>query len=341
MGSPLSPLLAEIFMADLERTILELDHAKSRIKFWYRYVDDILICTDGTDRQMDSFVDLINTLHPKIKFTFEREENNSINFLDLTITKTGDRLSFNIYRKKTFTDVTIPSDSQHPLSHKLAAYNSMVHRAHSIPMSHDNFSKEIRTIKTIAINNGYDVDLIDKLVKKKQQNLVLAAVFPSSPNEAKTYRSFSYFGVGSGKIQQILKNNGIHLAYKAPTTVGRILFNNKQKIDKLAKSGVYRLSCGECEGVYIGQTGRNFSKRRQEHLRSYRLKKDDSTYATHLLNMRHKPNWNMEVLHVVGKGRRLNTLEALEIYKHNKSANILLNDQTDLMSSTYFQLSKI
>lgn len=340
MGSPLSPLLAEIFMADLEHTILNLDHAKSRIKFWYRYVDDILICTEGTDRQMEGFLEVINSLNPKIKFTFEKEENNSINFLDLTITKIDDRLSFNIYRKKTFTDVTIPMDSQHPLSHKLAAYNSMIHRAFNIPLSNVDFSAELRTIKRIAFNNGYEGTLIDNLIKKKQHQMTLTAVVPSTPIGETIYKGFTYFGVESIKIKRILEKIGIHLAFRPPVTLGQILNNNKGKTDSLAKSGVYQLSCGECEGVYIGQTGRSFKTRRQEHQRAYRLhKKDDSTYASHLLDTSHKPDWDMQVLHVAGKGRRLHTLEALEIYKTSKGTNTLLNDQTDLMFSTFFPLS--
>lgn len=76
----------------------------------------------------------------------------------------------------------------------------------------------------------------------------------------------------SDKIKQILEKTGIHLAFRPHTTLGGILQNNKDKMDKLTKSGVYRLSCGDCEGVYIGQTGRNFKIRKQEHSRAYRLK---------------------------------------------------------------------
>ena len=79
MGSPISPILANIFMDNLEKTILSSNNSRN-ILFWYRYVDDILACFVGSQRQLDLFFNYINNLHPKIKFTLEIEENNSINF---------------------------------------------------------------------------------------------------------------------------------------------------------------------------------------------------------------------------------------------------------------------
>ena len=46
------------------------------------------------------------------------------------------------------------------------------------------------------------------------------------------------------------------------------LINNKlDKIEKINKSGIYKLSinCSNCDTIYIGQTGRSFKKRYKEH----------------------------------------------------------------------------
>ena len=55
MGSPLSPLLADIFMDNFESNLLNNKKISliSNIKFWYRYVDDVLCFWCGTDRQLD------------------------------------------------------------------------------------------------------------------------------------------------------------------------------------------------------------------------------------------------------------------------------------------------
>ena len=46
-----------------------------------------------------------------MKFTIEEEKGSKINFLDITILKENDNLSFDIHRKPTATDTIIPSDT--------------------------------------------------------------------------------------------------------------------------------------------------------------------------------------------------------------------------------------
>ena len=87
MGSPLSPLLADLFMSNIVKLIMDSELSKKHILFWYRYVDDIFACFKGTDRQIDIFNKFLNNIHPNIVFTNEIEIESSINFLDLKITK--------------------------------------------------------------------------------------------------------------------------------------------------------------------------------------------------------------------------------------------------------------
>ena len=93
MGNPLSPLLAEIFMNFLENKISQHSNFKYFL-YWYRYIDDVIACFSDTDRQLNSFLEFINKLHPNIKFTIELESQNSINFLDLTVTREKDKHVF-------------------------------------------------------------------------------------------------------------------------------------------------------------------------------------------------------------------------------------------------------
>jgi len=66
-------------------------------------------------------LEYFNNIVPSMKFTSEKEQNNKINFLDITITKNHEGLSFEIYRKPTATDIIIPNGSCHPREHKSAA----------------------------------------------------------------------------------------------------------------------------------------------------------------------------------------------------------------------------
>ena len=51
----------------------------------------------------DHFQRKLNLLHPALKFTVEKELNNSFNFLDVFVEKEGTGVLTRVYRKPTFT----------------------------------------------------------------------------------------------------------------------------------------------------------------------------------------------------------------------------------------------
>jgi len=72
-------------MNNFENRILKGSRFAKTIKFWARYVDDILIVWSGTDRQIDQLLKETNVMHKDIKFTVEKG-NKTINYLDPTRT---------------------------------------------------------------------------------------------------------------------------------------------------------------------------------------------------------------------------------------------------------------
>jgi len=64
MGSPLSPIIADIVMQDLEREVLETFDFD--IPFYYRYVDDIMLAVPTS--KIDSVFNKFNS--PKIKIHY-------------------------------------------------------------------------------------------------------------------------------------------------------------------------------------------------------------------------------------------------------------------------------
>lgn len=144
----------------------------------------------------------------------ELEDNNSINFLDLTITKCNNKLNFAIFHKPTHTDMVIHNTSTHPYSHKLAAFHSYIHRLFSIPLSDSNFQSELNIIKQIASNNGYQPNLIDHLLNKKFYSQALKLVYPLSP-KVKRFHTLAYIGNASDKICKYFKQKNVNIAFKA------------------------------------------------------------------------------------------------------------------------------
>ena len=74
------------------------------------------------------------------------------------------------------------------------------------------------------------------------------------------------------RLKRLLKSYQIKVATKPLRTVGNMLPTLKDKINKFDQRGVvYKISCLDCTGVYIDETGRSFKARRKEHQKTSNL----------------------------------------------------------------------
>ena len=83
MWSPLGPVLANIFMANLESMALR-PFSGNKPVMYCRYVDDIFLAFQSKD-DVNSFFQWMNDQHPQIKFTLKEETNKQISFLDVLV----------------------------------------------------------------------------------------------------------------------------------------------------------------------------------------------------------------------------------------------------------------
>jgi hypothetical protein len=70
-------------------------------------------------------------MHPELQFTEELEQDNTLNFLEITIHKTPTNIKISIYRKPACTDTLIPYTSNQPIQHKHAAVIYLYSRLNS------------------------------------------------------------------------------------------------------------------------------------------------------------------------------------------------------------------
>ena len=169
MGSPFAPIVSEVFMDLFEQRIFDASNNNNftqYITYWHRYVDDILCLWTGSLSQLQEFHKVLNSQFPAIKFTVE-VGGDKINYLDLSISIHNGRHQFEIFRKPTFTDITIQGDSYCPLTYKFAAFYSMIHRLLSVPLSSTSFQEEVNIIKHLAYVNHVNLD-IDNVIRKKR-----------------------------------------------------------------------------------------------------------------------------------------------------------------------------
>lgn len=344
MGSPISCLLADIFMDNFENKFMidpTLLRFTKEIVYYYRYVDDIIILWKGNQNDLNDFVNRLNSRHTKIKFTLELQKNNKLNFLDLTLEIINNTHNFDIFRKPTYTDNIIHNKSNHPWQHKMAAFNFLVHRLVYTPLSKSNFEKEKNIIFNIAHNNGYNANLINRLINRKIHKKQQISIYPrpTEPLEPTQYISIHFIGKGSHFLAQKLRSldKNITVAFKPINSLQKLLVNNKDITTDLDKSGVYRLKCNDCNAEYIGKTYRHLKTRIKEHLYAMKSGSRASHFANHLIEFNHNFDINntnnFSILHSHNNNSRLLKLEALEIYKSLNNNNTLsLNIQTEFLA---------
>ena len=81
MGSPLVPALANLLMGFHEQNWIGQATNVKPI-FCKRYMDNIFAVFES-ESDADVFYGYLNTRHENIKFTFEKEKDNTLNFLDM------------------------------------------------------------------------------------------------------------------------------------------------------------------------------------------------------------------------------------------------------------------
>ena len=270
MGSPVSPIVANIFMEAFEtRAISTTLHPP---KFWRSYVDDTCVIQDQSHK--DEFLNLINSVDNAIQFTVEdAKEDGSIPFLDTFITpEQNGTFSIGVYRKPTHTDLYLPWDSNHNLSAKYSVIKTLTHRAHTICSTPKLLEKELNHLEEVLGQCKYPKWAIRKIFK--QQHRKEKKHTPRRTTNKPINRSHIVIPYVAGiceSIKNIGKKHGVAVYFKGGRTLKNILVSPKDKDEMVNKNSViYSYCCGEidCNEEYIGESGRTFGERFKEHLKS-------------------------------------------------------------------------
>ena len=96
----------------------------------------------------------------------EIEENGSLSFLDITITRENNKFVTSVYRKPTFSGIFTNFESFIPEMHKLGLIETLFHRNFRLCSSQENFNQEIETLKSIFKHNHYFQNFVNQCIKK-------------------------------------------------------------------------------------------------------------------------------------------------------------------------------
>lgn len=314
MGSPLSPIFANIFMEEFEQRAIA--SAQFQPKVWLRYVDDVFAVWSHGEDKLDEFTEHINKVSPTIKLTTEKEENHKLAFLDVNVIKDKDSLKTEVFRKKTHTGRYLHYKSNHTESVKEAVAYSLFDRAKSVCLEKTTLATELTKISHDLQKNGYPQKLIDKCKKDRliKSNTVLNDEKPAA------FITIPYVPKLSEKIRRVARKYKIKTAFKSDNTLRQHLTKVKPKCDEQAsKNCIYSIKC-ECEGEYIGETKRPLKVRITEHKRNTKNGETTSSkLAKHAWENDHKFKWEeAKILHHESHYYKRKFVEGALIKLHEK-----------------------
>ena len=270
MGSPLSPIVANLYMESFEvEALRSVPHPPY---LWKRFVDDTFTILQSSHR--DEFLEHLNSIDHHIQFTAEDQRSDgAMPFLDILVTPGRDgSLSTSVYRKPTHTDLYLQWDSHHTLTSKYSVIGTLQHRANTICSNPQLLHKEEKHLNAALKNCKYPTWALNRvqMKTKKQDSKQVPPNRTNKNNQKKSYIVVPYYTRLSESIKNIGRKFGVQVYCKGGTTIKNLLMAPKDKDPIQKQSGViYRYQCDrvDCDEEYIGESSRTFGERFKEHLK--------------------------------------------------------------------------
>ena len=273
MGSPLGPILANIFLSHHEENWLNKCPIEFKASFYRRYVDDIFVLFESPE-SAHSFREYMSPKHQNLNFTVEQENIGSLSFLHVKICRKNGKFVTSVYRKPTFSGVFTNYESFIPVYQKRELLHTLLHRSFSICCDFKSFHFEIDHLKTILIKNNYPSNFIDSCIKSFLIKLYTPKVIVPNVPKRNVFVKLPFLGSTSfqsqKKLQKLFSDKltpcNLKIVFTSLVRV-KSFFIFKYNLPKMLLSGlVYKYNCGDCNATSYVKIRHHFEVRICEHL---------------------------------------------------------------------------
>ena len=250
---------------------------------------------------IEDFNKCLNDVHSRVQFTREEEEDQSIAFLDVLVTRKDDgTLTTSVYRKPSNTNIGIKPQSCQAPNVAAASLKGELCRCHRLCTTTEQTEKEIEFTLNLYEDNGHNREkmkgIADNYAPPPQkpfnkrttytykQKCTMAeaeshtkSLFDALPfrntnigdEEDKMFACIQYIPEIAQQMKKTLKKAGVATTFTSGTSLKDILCGkNTTHAPREKKKGIYRYTCScSDKAIYIGQTHRSCETRWKDHER--------------------------------------------------------------------------
>ena len=272
MGTKFAPVYATLVIGYLEEKLYKQIHEKYGSQYaeefihnWKRFLDDCFIPWTKSKSDLLELNNLLNNLHPDIKFTMEYS-NVQQPFLDVLVKRENTKIETDIYYKPTDSKQYLLFNSCHPKHTKTSIPFSLARRIRSIVTNEATLQKRMDELRIVLINQKYPKNVIDKGIQKamnvtredlrvvrekKIENLIpfVSTFNPKNPEMFNTIRQNLPILHEDETMKEIMQNYPIIKSKRQPWNLKKLLTRAKfaeiQESPKITKCN--RPNCGVCD----------------------------------------------------------------------------------------------
>lgn len=135
------------------------------------------------------------------------------------------------------------------------------------------------SLRDTLLSNGYTHN-IKKAIRLTNTKAHITGGDLSHITE-KTKQTLPYIKGTTDRIGRILKQHKVRTTFNTHTKINNFLRNAKDQIH-LEGQGVYLIPCGNCEKIYISNSGRNICQHVQKHALAIDRKLGNASLMTHI-----------------------------------------------------------
>ena len=333
MGSPLGPVLANIFVGIQEERLFT---RTSKPSLYYRYVDDTFAIFDSRDEAVN-FLSELNGLHPSLQFTHEDEVNKQLPFLDVLVERRDDSFVTSVYRKPTFTGEYVPWGSFCPVRRKVNLVACLANRAIRI-CSQSKLKQELDNISKLFSKLGYPEPIIRNTIKQVVTKSTLPP--PSVESDKSIVRiRLPYIGPVSHRFDKQLTSTvqstfpSVKVQVAFVTQVPFRGFTKDSSPTPEKNNTIYRFKC-HCESDYVGKSTQRLHKRINQHV--------PKQLREWMVNTANKPPDVNKISSAIGR-HLISNPECADHYKDSMFTIVTRarnSFQLDVLESLYIELNQ-